>query len=227
MEFEQSVIENFIRTSKLSAVWFCLWISGQSAVGNCSGIDVISNWEFYRDLNPISGQSATGNLFGFWAIAIENFIWISSNRQLEILCGFRARGIWEFYLDFRAISNWEFYLDFWAIINWGFWLEDFRAIGNWESHCDWAFTRQSAIGNFCEFEQSALGNSIWISNNPELDILFPFEGNRQLGILSGLSNRQLGNYMDFEYSAIDNCIWNSSEWAFGNLTGFPGNWDLY
>ena len=54
-----------------------------------------------------------------WVIGSCEFSWISNTRELRMLVGFRAIGIWELYLDF---GNWELYLEC-------------RAIGTWEFSC--------------------------------------------------------------------------------------------
>ena len=75
-EFEQSLIWNFIRVSKLSAVAKFIWTSGQSAVGIFSGnksneqLGTLSGFLSKRQLgiDLDFGQSAVGNSSGFRAI---------------------------------------------------------------------------------------------------------------------------------------------------------------
>ena len=76
MEFEQSLIWNFIRVSKLSAVAKFIWTSGQSAAGIFSGnksneqLGTLSGFLSKRQLgiDLDFGQSAVGNSSGFRAI---------------------------------------------------------------------------------------------------------------------------------------------------------------
>ena len=88
-------------------------------------------------------------------------IWIWSNWQLELLCGFRARGIWEYYLDpsnrqlgilFGFSSNRQLAVEYFIWISGK--LSGFQATGNWESYPD--FNAISSRAFSLDFGQSAV-----------------------------------------------------------------------
>ena len=85
---------------------------GQSAVGNLCGIRAIGSWEFSwiwskRQLGILYygflGNRQLGIYLDFEQSAVENLSGFRGKRQLAILSGFRASGIWELYLDFEQL----------------------------------------------------------------------------------------------------------------------------